>query len=188
MDDKPNKTIQARPYRWPHSGSVDRNTTALVVVDMQRDCMKLNLASLCLNFVCYVGPSVFEEGGYLSKKGYDISLTRAIIPKIRHLLHTCRDKNFPIFHTREGHRDDLSDLSSRELFRSRNNPSGLGIGDKGPLGRLSRPQGRTPSPPRCIRGSARLGRPLSYETRATPRLMTGWVSGSRPRSGRRTEM
>jgi nicotinamidase-related amidase len=27
-------------------------------------------------------------------------------------------------------------LSSRELFRSRNNHSGLGIGDKGPLGRL----------------------------------------------------
>lgn len=31
---------------------------------------------------------------------------------------------------------DLSDLPSRELFRSRNNPSGLGIGDRGPLGRL----------------------------------------------------
>ena len=42
----------------------------------------------------------------------------------------------PIFHTREGHRTDLSDLPARELFRSRNNPSGLGIGDRGPLGRL----------------------------------------------------
>lgn len=42
----------------------------------------------------------------------------------------------PIFHTREGHRADLSDLPARELFRSRNNPSGLGIGDRGPLGRL----------------------------------------------------
>ncbi|KAK5685422.1 hypothetical protein LTS10_003500 [Elasticomyces elasticus] len=30
----------------------------------------------------------------------------------------------------------LSDLPSRELFRSRNNASGLGIGDRGPLGRL----------------------------------------------------
>lgn len=42
----------------------------------------------------------------------------------------------PVFHTREGHRPDLSDLPARELFRSRNNPSGLGIGDEGPLGRL----------------------------------------------------
>ena len=41
-----------------------------------------------------------------------------------------------IFHTREGHRQDLSDLSPRELFRSRNNRSGLGISDNGPLGRL----------------------------------------------------
>ena len=31
---------------------------------------------------------------------------------------------------------NLSDLFSRELSRSRNNPSGLGIGDQGPLGRL----------------------------------------------------
>ena len=31
---------------------------------------------------------------------------------------------------------DLSDLSSRELFRSRNNASDIGIGDRGPLGRL----------------------------------------------------
>ena len=42
----------------------------------------------------------------------------------------------PVYHTREGHRPDLSDLSARELFRSRNNASGLGIGDHGPLGRL----------------------------------------------------
>lgn len=35
-----------------------------------------------------------------------------------------------------GHRPDLSTLSSRERFRSRNNPRGLGIGDKGPLGRF----------------------------------------------------
>lgn len=42
----------------------------------------------------------------------------------------------PIFFTREGHRADLADLTSRELFRSRRNRGGLGIGDKGPMGRL----------------------------------------------------
>lgn len=35
-----------------------------------------------------------------------------------------------------GHRPDLSTLSSREAYRSRNNASGLGIGSQGPLGRL----------------------------------------------------
>jgi len=79
---------------------------------------------------------VCEEGGYLSHQGYGISLTRAIIPNIQSLLSACRKAGLPIFHTREGHRADLSDLPSRELLRSRNNPSGLGIGDQGPLGRL----------------------------------------------------
>lgn len=41
-----------------------------------------------------------------------------------------------IYHTREGHRADLSSLSQRELSRSRNNPTRIGIGDQGPLGRL----------------------------------------------------
>jgi nicotinamidase-related amidase len=36
----------------------------------------------------------------------------------------------------QGHRPDLSTLSSRERFRSKNNASGLGIGSEGPLGRL----------------------------------------------------
>ena len=79
---------------------------------------------------------VCEEGGYLSHQGYDISATRAVIPNISKLLQSCRDAGFPIYHTREGHRPDLSDLSSRELFRSRNSASGIGIGDRGPLGRL----------------------------------------------------
>lgn len=52
------------------------------------------------------------------------------------LLDTFREQGFKVYHTREGHRPDLSTLSSRELYRSRNNPSGLGIGDQGPLGRL----------------------------------------------------
>ncbi|KAI6820592.1 hypothetical protein KC332_g4662 [Hortaea werneckii] len=108
--------VTAEPYLWPYDASFDRSTTALVVIDMQRD--------FC------------EEGGYLSSQGYDLSAIRSIIPKIQTLLSTFRQAGLPIFHTREGHRPDLSDLSSRELFRSRNNPSGRGIGDQGPLGRL----------------------------------------------------
>jgi nicotinamidase-related amidase len=59
-----------------------------------------------------------------------------MIPRLQSLLAAFREKRFPIYHTREGHRPDLSTLSSRELYRSKNNSSGLGIGDTGPLGRL----------------------------------------------------
>lgn len=30
--------VTAEPYQWPHDASFDRSTTALVVIDMQRDC------------------------------------------------------------------------------------------------------------------------------------------------------
>nr|OQO31177.1 hypothetical protein B0A51_01556 [Rachicladosporium sp. CCFEE 5018] len=108
--------VHASPYEWPHEGGLNPQTTALVIIDMQRD--------FC------------EEGGYLTHQGYSVAPTRAIIPALQSLLATFRRHNYTIFHTREGHRADLSDLPSRELFRSRNNSSGLGIGDPGPLGRL----------------------------------------------------
>ncbi|KAB5540430.1 putative Peroxyureidoacrylate/ureidoacrylate amidohydrolase RutB [Coniochaeta sp. 2T2.1] len=108
--------IKAQPYPWPHKGGIDTSNTALVVIDMQRD--------FC------------EEGGYLSSQGYSIAPTRAIIPRIQSVLTAFRAFGFPIYHTREGHRPDLSTLSSRELARSRNFSTVGGIGDAGPLGRL----------------------------------------------------
>lgn len=30
--------VEAEPYRWPHDGSLDPRTTALVIIDMQKDC------------------------------------------------------------------------------------------------------------------------------------------------------
>ncbi|KAN0082298.1 putative isochorismatase family hydrolase [Elaphomyces granulatus] len=108
--------ISAVPYDWPHDATMTPFTTALVIVDMQKD--------FCMN------------GGYMEYQGYDISPARAIIPKIQRLLHTFRGAGFPVYHTREGHRPDLSTLPSREAYRSRNNNTGLGIGSQGPLGRL----------------------------------------------------
>ncbi|KAL3417456.1 isochorismatase hydrolase [Phlyctema vagabunda] len=108
-------SIDAAPYRWPHDSSFHPTTTALVIIDMQRD---------------FCSPE-----GYMSYQGYDISASRAIIPRLQVLLSIFREKGFPIYFTREGHRPNLSTLSSREEERSRNN-SGVGIGDRGPLGRL----------------------------------------------------
>ena len=31
-------SIQAVPYKWPHDSSFDSKTTALVIIDMQKDC------------------------------------------------------------------------------------------------------------------------------------------------------
>ncbi|GBE80164.1 Isochorismatase hydrolase [Sparassis crispa] len=113
--------IAAQPYQWPLDGSLSPSTTALVVIDMQNDCKSF---------------SILELARDLTSQHPRIIHTRAIIPTIASLLETFRVHGFPIFHTREGHRADLSTLSLRELGRSRNNPSGLGIGDVGPLGRL----------------------------------------------------
>jgi len=108
--------ISANPYDWPSDGILDPKTTALVIIDMQMD---------------FCAPE-----GYLVYQGYDIDPVRAVIPRLQHLLGVFRAHGFPIYYTREGHRPDLSTLSIRELNRSRNNESGLGIGDPGPLGRL----------------------------------------------------
>ncbi|KAF4555030.1 Hypothetical protein D9617_3g020990 [Elsinoe fawcettii] len=72
-------------------------------------------------------------GGYISHQGYDISGARAIIPTVQKLLEAFRG-GWQVYHTREGHRADLSTLPAREAFRSRNNPSGQGIGAPSPLG------------------------------------------------------
>ncbi|QSZ31508.1 hypothetical protein DSL72_001075 [Monilinia vaccinii-corymbosi] len=108
--------FHARPYNWPHDSTLDPATTALVIIDMQKDFA--------------------SDKGYLAKQGIDNRPILNIVPKIRKILDVCRASGFPIYHTREGHRPDLSTLSSREKFRSRNNKSELGIGDMGPLGRL----------------------------------------------------
>lgn len=89
-----------------------------------------------LKCVFSLHPTVCSEDGYIAHLGYPITNTRAAIPNITRLLAAFRAAQYPVYHTREGHRPDLSTLTSRELFRSRNNPSGLGIGDRGPLGRL----------------------------------------------------
>ncbi|KAH8694624.1 isochorismatase family protein [Ilyonectria robusta] len=116
INSHPLPSIEAEPYRWPHDSSFNSGSTALIVIDMQVD--------FC------------SPGGYLDAQGISIEPMRAVIPQIKSLLDAFRAAGFPIYHTREGHRPDLSTLSSRELARSRNNTSGKGIGDMGPLGRL----------------------------------------------------
>lgn len=74
-------------------------------------------------------PLVLEEGGYLTAQDYDYAPLRNIIPRVTALIEICAQTQIPVIFTREGHRPDLSTLSSREKARSRVR-TGVGIGDK----------------------------------------------------------
>ena len=102
-------TVPAEPFDYP----LAPGHTALVVIDMQRD------------FV--------EPGGFGASLGNDVTRLHAAIEPIAALLAAWRARAWPVLHTRECHRPDLSDCPPAK--RARGNPS-LRIGEPGPMGRL----------------------------------------------------
>lgn len=46
------RRVSARPYDWPHDGTLSRGTTALVVIDMQNDCKSISYAPPPTAHVC----------------------------------------------------------------------------------------------------------------------------------------
>jgi biuret amidohydrolase len=103
------RPMQAEPYEF----DFDPKTTALIIIDMQRD------------FV--------EPGGFGESLGNDVTILRKAIPPTRHVLEACRKAGMMIVHTREGHRPDLTDCPPSKMERGR--PSRK-IGDDGAMGRL----------------------------------------------------
>ena len=102
-------TVPALPYPY----TFDPATTALVVIDMQRDFL--------------------EPGGFGESLGNDVEQLRRTIAPTEALLAGCRDLGLLIIHTREGHVPDLSDCPPAKLKRGK--PS-MRIGDPGPRGRI----------------------------------------------------
>ncbi|CDX23855.1 Isochorismatase hydrolase [Mesorhizobium sp. ORS 3324] len=101
--------IAAQPFAFAFKPA----TTALIVIDMQRDFT--------------------EPGGFGASLGNDVSRVAAIVPTVKKLIEGFRAAGLPVIHTMECHRPDLSDLPPAK--RDRGNPS-IRIGDIGPMGRV----------------------------------------------------
>src|SRR5215203_1907260 len=102
-------TIPAEPYDF----TFDPATTALLIIDMQRD------------FV--------DSGGFGELLGNDVAPLRKVIAPIGRVLAVWRAQGLLAIHTREGHRPDLLDCPPAKLARGKLQ---IGIGDVGPLGRV----------------------------------------------------
>ena len=97
----------------PFAVSFDCATTALVVIDMQRDFL--------------------EPGGFGAALGNDVSLLRDAIAPAGAMIDAARAAGFLVIHTREGHREDLSDAPPHKVDRG--DPVKR-IGAPGPMGRI----------------------------------------------------
>jgi nicotinamidase-related amidase len=102
-------TVPADPYPF----SLSPGRTALVVIDMQRDFI--------------------EPGGFGASLGNDVGRLAAIVPTVARLLALFRARGWPVIHTREAHRPDLSDCPPSKIARG---GAALRIGQVGAMGRL----------------------------------------------------
>jgi nicotinamidase-related amidase len=100
--------IEARPF----DVTADRPTTAIIVIDMQRDFL--------------------EPGGFGELLGNDVSQLRGTIEPIGRVLEAARRSGVLVVHTREGHRPDLADCPPYKLTRG----GVTFIGTDGPMGRI----------------------------------------------------
>ncbi|MDQ6778433.1 MAG: cysteine hydrolase [Actinomycetota bacterium] len=101
--------VPARPYPY----ELEPATTALILIDMQRDFL--------------------EPDGFGELLGNDVSLLAAVVPPLTAVLAGARARGMMIVHTREGHRPDLADCPPSKLARGRLD---VGIGSPGPKGRI----------------------------------------------------
>jgi nicotinamidase-related amidase len=102
------KTLDAQPFSF----NFDLKSTALIMIDMQRDFI--------------------EPGGFGEMLGNDVSLLRSAIAPCKAVLDAARRSGLLVIHTREGHRPDLADLHPAKRTRG----GKTFIGTDGPMGRI----------------------------------------------------
>jgi nicotinamidase-related amidase len=98
--------IDARPKQFFYEVA----STALIVVDMQRD---------------FLGAK-----GWAAATGLDVNRLVGIVPNVQKLLAGARGAGIVVIHTREGHRPDLKDCPVGKRFRRKPH-----IGEEGEQGR-----------------------------------------------------
>jgi nicotinamidase-related amidase len=101
--------VAAAPYPF----SLVPATTALVIIDMQRDFL--------------------EPGGFGEGLGNDVSLLQAVVEPLQSVLAAARANGMLVIHTREGHRPDMTDCPPSKRVRGQLE---FGIGSPGPKGRV----------------------------------------------------
>ena len=106
------------PRQWPcrprpMPSSCDPATTALVIIDMQRDFLL--------------------PGGFGESLGNDVSMLTKVVEPLRNVLDAARALGMLVIHTREGHRPDMTDCPPAKLARGK---SDTPIGSEGPNGRI----------------------------------------------------
>lgn len=83
---------------WPHDGPCRPDEVALLLIDFQSDFI--------------------DADGYLAKVGGDIKPAQEVVMKVKPILEAARSAGVRVFHTREGHRPSLADLSKYKKWRS----------------------------------------------------------------------
>jgi nicotinamidase-related amidase len=101
--------VPATPYPF----EMDPATTALVIIDMQRDFLL--------------------PGGFGALLGNDVTMLTKVVEPLGHVLDAARAAGMLVIHTREGHRPDMSDCPPAKLARGRLSTP---IGSEGPNGRI----------------------------------------------------
>ncbi len=102
-------TVPAMPYPF----EMDPASTALVIIDMQRDFLL--------------------PGGFGESLGNDVSMLTKVVEPLGNVLAAARAAGMMVIHTREGHRPDMTDCPPAKLARGR---SAMPIGSDGPNGRI----------------------------------------------------
>src|SRR5436190_6610156 len=101
--------VPATPYPF----EMDPATTALVIIDMQRDFLL--------------------PGGFGESLGNDVSMLTKVVEPLGKVLAAARAMGMMVIHTREGHRPDMTDCPPAKLARGK---SDTPIGSEGPNGRI----------------------------------------------------
>ncbi|MES2824814.1 MAG: isochorismatase family cysteine hydrolase [Pseudomonadota bacterium] len=104
----------SKPYEWPLEGEWNLKSTAVIVIDMQRDFL--------------------DPKGYFGTLGENTSHIATAIEPAKIFLNKIRQRKILIIHTRESHRPELVDLHLNKRLKSERQEAA--VGSLGPLGRL----------------------------------------------------